>query len=68
MVQVGAGDDSVQGAFKLSDVARDVLRYEHDDLFRNVAVSLHLDLFLKYRDARLKVRRLYVGDEAPLEA
>ena len=64
---VGVGDDPVERALELADVADDLARDELQHVGADVDVLL-LGLGAQDRDARLEVGRRQVGDEAPFEA
>ena len=64
---LGVGDDPVERALELADVADDLARDELDDVRGDRDRAL-LGLGPQDRDAGLEVRRGQVGDEAPLEA
>ena len=67
MVEGGLGLDAGQRAFQLADVAVDAAGDEIEHVVGDFQI-VRQRLLLKDGDARLQIRRLDVGDEAPLEA
>ena len=63
----GVGDDPIQGALELADVADDLAGDELEHVRRDGHAVL-LRLGAQDGDARLEVGRREVGDQAPLEA
>ena len=67
-VEARVGGDPDQGALELPDVVADVGGDEGEDLGRDAPEVLGLGLLAEDGEAGLELRRLDVGDEAPLEA
>src|SRR3977135_4061319 len=59
---------SVQAAFQLADVALDLLSDEHEHIRWHRANERSLQFGAQDGNPRLEIRRLEVGDQAPLES
>ena len=67
-VQARVRGDADQRAFELAHVVDDVVGDERQHVVGDAVEVLGLGLLAEDREARLELRRLDVGDQAPLEA